>query len=194
MNKGKITPFDTETALMVESITKKDCVLEAQDEWFRLEADLEDLTNKEASAVIEAIKGRFGERIMQTQTTYFGQNITKVSADITYAEKSGEQAEEIGGDYVVETPRDLSVGKVYKSKEQLFAALQVDRSKINDLIRFTSGGRMEIEKKLGSTAKYHFLDENGIMQTAKEGDYICAWGERTLIVKKEYFELYFTLA
>ena len=65
--KQKLTPFDTELAIMVESLTGKPCELKNGGDNFFFEADYENHANEPdyILAIWDAIEGRTGKRLLE---------------------------------------------------------------------------------------------------------------------------------
>ena len=64
--RTKLTPFDTELAIMVESLTGKPCELKPGGDHYFFEADYENHNDPQyILAMWDAIEGRTGERLLE---------------------------------------------------------------------------------------------------------------------------------
>lgn len=180
--RTKLTPFDTELAIMVESLTGKPCELKNGDNGYFFEADYENHNDPNyILAMWDAIEGRTGERLLEI----------KDNADrhaLFVRVKFSEQ--KYPG--IIRASRDCSpqesFGKTYCHKLVEIRAVQVERDNAENVLRFVGNGEWEIPDD--GPATFHFLNAAGsVFAHAPEHSYIVHAGpERFEIVDKETFE------
>ena len=180
--RTKLTPFDTELAIMVESLTGKPCELKNGDIGYFFEADYENHNDPNyILAMWDAIEGRTGERLLEI----------KDDADrhaLFVRVKFSEQ--KYPG--IIRASRDCSpqesYGKTYCHKLVEIRAVQVERDNAENVLRFVGNGEWEIPDD--GPATFHFLNAAGsVFAHAPEHSYIVYAGpERFEIVDKETFE------
>ena len=180
--RTKLTPFDTELAIMVESLTGKPCELKNGDNGYFFEADYENHNDPNyILAMWDAIEGRTGERLLEI----------KDDADrhaLFVRVKFSEQ--KYPG--IIRASRDCSpqesYGKTYCHKLVEIRAVQVERDNAENVLRFVGNGEWEIPDD--GPATFHFLNAAGsVYAHAPEHSYIVHAGpERFEIVDKETFE------
>ena len=180
--RTKLTPFDTELAIMVESLTGKPCELKNGDNGYFFEADYENHNDPNyILAMWDAIEGRTGERLLEI----------KDDADrhaLFVRVKFSEQ--KYPG--IIRASRDCSpqesFGKTYCHKLVEIRAVKVERDNAENVLRFVGNGEWEIPDD--GPATFHFLNAAGsVFAHAPEHSYIVHAGpERFEIVDKETFE------
>lgn len=180
--RTKLTPFDTELAIMVESLTGKPCELKNGDNGYFFEADYENHNEPNfILAMWDAIEGRTGERLLEI----------KDDADrhaLFVRVKFSEQ--KYPG--IIRASRDCSpqesFGKTYCHKLVEIRAVQVERDNAENVLRFVGNGEWEIPDD--GPATFHFRNAAGsVYAHAPEHSYIVHAGpERFEIVDKETFE------
>ena len=180
--RTKLTPFDTELAIMVESLTGKPCELKNGDNGYFFEADYENHNDPNfILAMWDAIEGRTGERLLEI----------KDDADrhaLFVRVKFSEQKDP----GIIRASRDCSpqesYGKTYCHKLVEIRAVQVERDNAENVLRFVGNGEWEIPDD--GPATFHFRNAAGsVYAHAPEHSYIVHAGpERFEIVDKETFE------
>lgn len=183
--KHQLIPFDTELALMVESLLGTPCELKNGGGWYFFVAKYGEHAKDPdyLAAVCRAIEGRAGERLVEIKDDPdLQQFIVRVKfsesqyPSVVCLPKDGEQAP--------------GYGHVYCRKMDEIRALQVTRGNAERLLHFVGNGEMEIEKRPGGKATFHFRNAGGCVYShAPEFSYIVYIGpERFEIVDQETFE------
>ena len=183
--KTKLTPFDSELFMMVESLTQKPCEPKNGGNHYFFEADYENHKNEPEyiSAIWNAIAGRIGEKRLismedkpDRHTIFVRVRFNTLDVDLYTLNKDFE-------------PR-LESGDVYCRKLDQIRAIQVDRTRAFDLLKFVGNGELEIEKRPGGKATFHFQNAAGsVYAHAPEFSYIVYRGPgRFEIVDKDKFE------
>lgn len=180
--QSRLTPSDSELVMMIESLVN--CGLEIRnggDCWFvhvpypqKVDADV-------LAAIMAAIEGKAGNRLREIK------DMPDENSFLVYVNFSEKELPELEGWAGDQMKPDMSAGTAKLYKGEIVLALIVGRDNIDRLIKFTGGGEMEIERRPGGKAVYHFVDQaTGLMRHVPEGDYI-VWrtGKPFEIVKKE---------
>lgn len=183
--KHKLTPYDSELALMVESLLGKPCELKNGGDAYFFTADYSNhATDPDyLTAVLQAIEGRTGDRLIEVKDDV-DQHLFIVRVKFSEAQYPG----------VVRLPRDKeqepTFGQIYCHKIGEIRAVQVTRGNAERLLQFVGNGEMEIEKRPGGKPTFHFLNAGGsVYAHAPEGSYLVYVGpERFEIVDQETFE------
>ena len=180
--KTKLTPFDAELAIMVESLTGKPCELRPGGDHYFFEADYEKHNDPQyILAMWDAIEGRTGERLLEIKDDA-ERHALFVRVKFSEQKYPG----------IVRMERDHSAketfGKTYCRKLQEIRAVQVDRNNPDVLLEFVGNGEMEIPDD--GPAVFHFRNAAGsVYAHAPEHSYIVYIGpERFEIVDQETFE------
>lgn len=180
--RTKLTPFDTELAIMVESLTGKPCELKNGDNGYFFEADYENHNDPNyILAMWDAIEGRTGERLLEIKDDA-ERHALFVRVKFSEQKYPG----------VIRASRDCSpqesYGKTYCHKLVEIRAVQVERDNAENVLRFVGNGEWEIPDD--GPATFHFLNAAGsVYAHAPEHSYIVHAGpERFEIVDKETFE------
>lgn len=183
--KSKLTPFDSELCVMVESLTGKPCEpRNGGDEQYFIVADYSDNPDPDfVSALMDAVAGRVGNRLDKIDDNpdekYF----------VAYVFFSVEKYPN-----VLRLDRDakprIAVGDLYCRQLETIRAVQVKRENIGQLLQFVGNGEMEIEKIPGGKAVFHFKNACGsVYAHAPEFSYIVHKKDGLFnIVDKETFE------
>ena len=180
--RTKLTPFDTELAIMVESLTGKPCELKNGDNGYFFEADYENHNDPNyILAMWDAIEGRTGDRLLEIKDDA-ERHALFVRVKFSEQKYPG----------VIRASRDCSpqesYGKTYCHKLVEIRAVQVERDNAENVLRFVGNGEWEIPDD--GPATFHFLNAAGsVFAHAPEHSYIVHAGpERFEIVDKETFE------
>lgn len=180
--RTKLTPFDTELAIMVESLTGKPCELKNGDNEYFFEADYENHNDPNyILAMWDAIEGRTGERLLEIKDDA-ERHALFVRVKFSEQKYPG----------VIRASRDCSpqesYGKTYCHKLVEIRAVQVERDNAENVLRFVGNGEWEIPDD--GPATFHFRNAAGsVFAHAPEYSYIVHAGpERFEIVNKEMFE------
>ena len=180
--RTKLTPFDTELAIMVESLTGKPCELKNGDNEYFFEADYENHNDPNyILAMWDAIEGRTGERLLEIKDDA-ERHALFVRVKFSEQKYPG----------VIRASRDCSpqesYGKTYCHKLVEIRAVKVERDNAENVLRFVGNGEWEIPDD--GPATFHFLNAAGsVFAHAPEHSYIVHAGpERFEIVDKETFE------
>lgn len=164
MEKSKLTPFDVETFLMIESITGVEPEVVQSKVSYKISVCTYNLSDEKITAIKNAVSGRLGKRLYNTES-----GINKIVFSVEFQENAEKLPTEIRTD--LGTP-DNNAGKVFCRRLLEVRALPVKRDNLEKLLMFTGGGTMQIPRTPGGLAVYSFPTENGIMLDVPEGNYI----------------------
>lgn len=156
-----LTPFDSETLLMMESVSGHTTKVEKRRTGFSVYMSISGLDSAHKKAVAEAVEGRWGRRLVTLKMFN-----DKLSCKVAYAMDSDKLPSEIRSDFT--TPSDNDVPR-YVSIVKYVRAIRVERDNLNALMRFTGGGSMTIPREPYGVAYYEFPDDKGIIRVAQEG-------------------------
>lgn len=166
--KNKLTPYDTELCIMVESLTGKPCepLCGAKNDYFIVV----DYSNRPESdfvaAVMAAIEGRVGERFESISDK------PEEKRFIVYIKFSEQDYPKVCYGEEVEKAHP-AIGDVYCRQMEEVLAMYVDRGDVDALVRFVGNGHMEIEKRMNGNATFIFRNACGsVWNRAPEHSYI----------------------
>ena len=186
--KHKLTPWDMELLLMVESLTGKPCEPKNGEENYFFEADYENHANEPEYllALWDAIEGRAGKRLIgiddDAERHVF--IVTMLFSNVRYPS-------------IIRLDRDAkenpAAGTPYYSindDANEILAVQVERENDAQLLNFVGNGQLLIEGKPGGKMAFQFLNASqSVYADAPEHSYIVYRGPgRFEIVEKEKFE------
>ena len=163
MEYTELTPFDYDIARMVASLTMTDCEPQPQKgDFYLLNIEFENPDELYRQAVIDALKGKVGKRLIKIGYVDDSRVVAKIR-------KSSEKLPQF---YRGELGTGLpEAGLEYCHIIERVRALQVHRNKLEVLLRFVGNGEMEVPEK--GFATFHFLNAGGsVWGHAEEGDYI----------------------
>lgn len=161
----QITPFDYEALVMLESLTGREVVPTELEDNFTFHAFYTKHNNPDyINAIINAIRGRFGERCIEVNDDPDNETL---KFTIAYADV---ELPKLFGDLQTGIPH-TGFGKVYCHQLEEIHAVQVTRFNVDQLQIFVGGGQMAIERKPGGKATFSFLN-NGIIVDVPEYSYI----------------------
>ena len=176
--KSKLTPYDTELCMMVESLTGKPCEPKngGEDHYFIVVDYSKNIDPQFVSAVMDAVLGRIGERLIDMQDNADAQQfVVKVKFSTDKYPGIIRAAQH-------KAP-DISEGSQYIARNTEIVAIEVLRTNVDKLVEFVGNGEMEIEKRLNGKAVFHFLNASGgVWQHAPEFSYIVNDGPEHFIV------------
>ena len=175
--KSKLTPYDTELCMMVESLTGKPCEPKngGEDHYFIVVDYSKNTDPQFVSAVMDAVLGRIGERLIDMQDNADAQQFV-VKVKFSTDKYPGIRAAQ-------RKAPDISAGSHYIARNSEIVAIAVQRTNVDELIRFVGNGEMEIEKRIDGRAVFHFLNASGgVWQHAPEFSYIVNDGSEHFIV------------
>ena len=161
----KLCPFDWELCRMVESLTGEKCEPKNGGEHYFFEANYKNHHDPDyINAIWKAIEGRAGVRLIgiedlpDRETLYVRVKFAGFPAESAVYETMQAHAE---------------FGVLYCKKMGEVRALQVERGNVDQLIQFVGNGEMEIERKPGGKATFHFRNASGSVYChVDEHDYI----------------------
>lgn len=181
-----LTPFDTETLLMMESVSGHTTKLKNSRTGFSVYMSIAGLDSAHKKAVAEAVEGRWGRRLVALKMFD-----DKLSCKVAYAMDSDKLPTEIRGEYTRPSEDDAPR---YVSVVRFIRAMRVERDNLDALMRFTGGGSMTIPKEPFDVAYYEFPDDKGIIRVAREGYMILRdmAGQYT-IMAEPLFRQYYTM-
>ena len=181
--KNKLTPFDMELCVMVESLTGKPCepLCGAKDDFF-IVVDYSSRPDPDfVAAVMAAVEGRAGERFESISDKPEEKRFIayiKFAASTPGAVCYGKEVE----------MAEPATGKLYCRQLEEVEAMMVDRADVDALVRFVGNGHLELSEN--GDATFHFLNASGsVWAHAPEHSYIVYLRPGLYkIVPKEEFE------
>lgn len=181
-----LTPFDTETLLMMESVSGHTTKLKNSRTGFLVYISIAGLDAVTKKAIAEAVEGRWGRRLVTLKMFN-----DRLSCKVTYAMDSEKLPTEMRGEYTKPSEDDAPR---YVSVVRFMRAMRVERDNLDALMRFTGGGAMTIPKESYNVAYYEFPDDKGIIRVAQEGYMILRdmAGQYT-IMAEPLFRQYYTM-
>ena len=198
MDNSRLTPYDGELQMMVRSLTGKPCEIHlgGEDEFFIVVDYSGHPDSDYISALMDAVAGRVGKRLVKIEDE---PDAKRFVARIKYSEDEypclmrldPEQEQgphpENGDVYFMPVPIAENNGN------DECIALQVTRANIERLLAFVGNGEMEIEKRPGGKATFHFKNAgNSVYAHAPEFSYIIYNGnDHFSIMEQTLFEANF---
>lgn len=184
----RLTPFDAELCVMVQSLTQKPCVPEPGEELYSIQVDYSIRPEPDfVAALIAAIEGRAGERFLSVED--FPDN-KFLRIRIKYSE---EKLPFCYGDETSKGEPNISVADTYCRGEEVLRAVQVRRTDLERLQKFVGGGELRIPRCPDCKATFHFLN-GSVFLDVYEYDYICAGKVAFFVMKCREFESNFQLS
>lgn len=162
MTESKLNPFDAELLVMIGDIAKSQPEVEEKPDRYEITVDTTEIQGKSIEALKQAVAGRLGKRLLVTHTLDAAV-VFNVEYDPT------EYPEQIRTRLV---EPDATAGTRYCRTLLEVDAIQVRRDNLDDLLRFTGGGTMQIPRTPGGLAVYSFPTENDVMLDVPEGNFI----------------------
>lgn len=162
--KKRLTPFDAECINMIADLTKVEPQVEQHGNSFTVAITLGTVPGEIITALHDAIKGRFGSRLIFHEEKD-GQKVYTVGYD-----PEGDTLPDTLGGEVVEI--DPEAGTRFCRTLKEVNAIQVDRENVPELQRFTGGGSMSIPRIPGGIGIYSFITQNGLSMDVPETWYI----------------------
>lgn len=148
--KEKLNPFDAELFLMVESLTEKPCEPKNGGDHYFFEADYsKHHTPEYISAVMDAIAGRLGERMIEMVDDPDREKIF-VRVKFSETEYPGLMQS------VAKKRGNPDKGFVFCHKLEEIKAVQVRTENVQRLLEFVGNGEIEFPKD--GPMKFHFLN------------------------------------
>lgn len=161
----RITPFDNEACVMLESLTEREVVATEMDDNFTIHVFYNKHNNPDyVSAIIDAARGRFGERFIEVNDEPEREMLKFTIAYDTH------QLPMLAGDLQTGNPHP-EFGTIYCHQLEEISAVQVTRRNNERLQQFVGGGQMAIERRLDGKAWFSFLN-NGTFVDVPEYSYI----------------------
>lgn len=162
MTESKLNPFDAELLVVIGDIAKSQPEVEEKPDRYEITVDTTEIQGNAIEALKQAVAGRLGKRLLVTHTLDAAV-VFNVEYDPT------EYPEQIRTRLV---EPDATAGTRYCRTLLEVDAIQVRRDNLDDLLRFTGGGTMQIPRTPGGLAVYSFPTENGVMLDVPEGNFI----------------------
>lgn len=164
MNESRLTPFDSETFIMIESITGKYVEVIPNYFSYTLTAYTSKLDDDKIESLINSVSGRLGKRLSKIDKRAYC-----VIFSVWYQKTTYDLPFEYSKEY---TKPDETAGEIYCRRLLEVRALPVKRDNLEKLLMFTGGGTMQIPRTPGGLAVYSFQTENGVMLDVPEENYI----------------------
>lgn len=149
---------------MIADLTKVEPQVEQHGNSFIVAITLGTVPGEIITALHDAIKGRFGSRLISSEEKD-GQKVYTIDYD-----PEGDTLPDTLGGEVVEIYPEAETRYCRTLKE--INAIQVDRDNVPELQRFTGGGSMSIPRTPGGIGIYSFITENGLSMDVPEKWYI----------------------
>ena len=163
--KAKLTPFDAELAMMVESLTEKGCELKNGGDCYFFEADYEKHNDPQyILAIWDAIEGRLGDRLKEIKDD------PERHVLLVHVNFSDENYPRVYGDERDVVEAHPEVGVPYDNGLETLRAVLVEEENAGILIKFVGGGSLHVDAF--GEASFHFLN-GSVFCDAKEGDFVC---------------------
>lgn len=184
----RLTPFDAELCMMVESLTQKPCKpISASTDCYAIVVDYSIRPEPDfIAALLAAIEGRAGERF-QSVEDFPDSKFLRIR--IKYSE---EKLPFCYGDETSKGEPDISVADTYCRGEEVLKAVQVRRTDLERLQKFVGGGELRIPRCPDCKATFHFLN-GSVFLDVDEYDYIIAGKVAFFVIKWREFEAEFQL-
>lgn len=182
--KTKLTPYDAELAMMVESLTGVSCELKNGGDHFFFEANYRNHNDPQyICAIWDAIEGRAGDRLIDIQDM---PERTSIFVRVRFSDEDYPALIRMAK-FGTNKPES---GDIYCKVMEEIRAVQVKRTNIEQLTEFVGNGEMEIEKRMNGKAVFHFRNAFGsVYEHAAEFDYIVFVKDGLfVVVNKEKFE------
>lgn len=164
MEESKLTPFDAETFLMIESITGAEPEVVQNKVSYKISVCTYNMSDEKITAIKKAVSGRLGKRLYNTES-----GINKIVFSVDYEENAEKMPNELRTNLGMP---DETAGNIYCRRLLEIRALPVKRDNLEKLLMFTGGGTMQIPRTPGGLAVYLFPTENGVMMDVPEGYFI----------------------
>lgn len=164
MERSRLTPFDAEVLLMIDTLSEEDCTVEEHDKYFVVLAKAQE--GKPRASITHAVMGKWGMRFKSYEYREDG----TVAYKVAYDKAAGKLPDEERSEHY--TKADPTAGERYCRKLCEIDAMQVNRNHINQLQKFTGGGTMVIPRSPFKFATYTFATENGVLMMVPEDWYI----------------------
>lgn len=162
MTESKLNPFDAELLVMIGDIAKSQPEVEEKPDRYEITVDTTEIQGNAIEALKQAVAGRLGKRLLVTHTLD--------AAVVFNVEYDPTEYQEQIRTRLVEP--DATAGTRYCRTLLEVDAIQVRRDNLDDLLRFTGGGTMQIPRTPGGLAVYSSPTENGVMLDVPEGNFI----------------------
>lgn len=166
----RTTPFDAETVMMLRGLTQRESFITELDNNFTIHAFYSNHPDPDyISAVIDAVRGRMGERFIEVDDN---PEMQMLKFTIAYDKHNLPDIE--GFTDVV--PAEFEKGDLYFCKPNMaedaqIRAIQVRRDNWVTVAMFCGNGTIQTERHLGGKAWFTFLN-NGTYVDVPENDYI----------------------
>ena len=163
--KTRLNPYDTELAIMVESLTGMPCELKNGGDHYFFEADYRNHNEPQyILAIWDAIEGRTGKRLIEIKDE---PEKTCILVSVKFSEQEYPGIVRVEN---IEHSRQLS-GDLYCRKLEEIRAMQVKPENVDCLIEFVGNGEMEIPET--GLATFFFRNaSNSVYARARENDYV----------------------
>lgn len=161
----RTTPFDAETVMMLRGLTQRESFITQFDNNFTIHAFYSNHPAPDyISAVIDAVRGRMGERFIEVDDN---PEMKMLKFTIAYDKHNLPDVE---GTTDVTQP-NLLRGNIYVRDNEKCCAIQVRRDNYKVVADFCGNGTMQIERCPNGRAWFTFLN-NGTYVDVPENDYI----------------------
>jgi len=166
--RERLTPFDSELFLMVESLTGCECVPKNDGDGYTFTADYEK-HKKEPNWILalwDAIEGRLGDRLLDLEDN---PDVHCLFVRVKFSEQEYPSITRLDRD-CKENP---NAGEIYCRSLEEIRAVQVKRENAGKLLAFVGNGEMEIERCPEGKATFHFRNAGfSVWNHAPEFSYI----------------------
>lgn len=178
--KEKLTPYDSELCVMVESLTARPCEPKNGGDHYFIEVDYTEHEGDEEykNAVINAIEGRLGARMITIDD--------RPERKMLFVKVKFSDS---GLPRLLKRPQSEPhpfEGNPYCRRVAIIRAMEVNRHNFKQLCDFVGGGEMEIPKK--GPCEFHFINAGSVWVHVPEGSFIVhVQGDQFQILDRKTF-------
>lgn len=188
MKNYNLTPYDWDLVGMIDSLTKQKSAVAIDSKnnrfeiYWKLDDDTENLPLVH-QAIINAIKGRLGDRYIETM---------EAPTNITYVKFDSEnwETEEIRFDI---SNAKTKIAPRYKRELNALKFLTESNDYINAFASFVGGGNYIKSNSEAIPSRFEFLNESGLVTIVNENDYVVFQDGKFEVMKQRVFESQFKI-
>lgn len=188
MKNYNLTPFDWDMIGMIDSLTKQKSAVAADSKnnrfeiYWKLDLDIE---NYDAThdAIINAIKGRVGERYIDTENGETNRTLIQFDSE-------NWETEEIRFDIL---NAKTKIAPKYKRELNALKFLTESNDYINTFASFVGGGNFIKSNSEAIPSRFEFLNESGLVTVVNENDYVVFQDGKFEVMKQRVFENQFKI-
>ena len=137
MKESRLTPFDAETFLMIESVIGKEPEVKEKEKYFELKLYNSEKPEYVIEAAINAVCGRYGKRLKETRLNKEYIFLRGATFFVEYEKGEENLPNELRTNLGMP---DETAGDIYCRRLLEIRALPVKRDNLEKLLMFTGGG------------------------------------------------------